>query len=270
MQLLGETFAVRDVMVPLHLIERVPPGGDDRARRIVAEKRYSVVPVSEDGQNFDSVFCTEHPTDGDRTITTVQSTSVSDYILDSTPLAEALFLFENREWYLTLRGNRVSGLVTYWDFNNREFRVQLYAGLSYLEERSRDALAKDGCGVSSECGLNLRPKELQMVRQQFERARQKLGGNRFVDELQFRQVNNVLKKHLLWRDFLSKMLGRILSEDEYRDLYDFTTLRNGVMHGRVLFPTYEEFTRFTGMIDNIGQFIDHLDAYNALPATPAV
>jgi hypothetical protein len=270
MQRLGETFAVRDVMVPLHLIEHVAPGDDDRARRIVAEKRYSVVPVSEDGQNFDSVFCTDHPTDGDRTITTVKSTSVSDHIPDSTPLAEALFLFENREWYLTLRGNRVSGLVTYWAYNSREFRVQLYVGLSYVEERSRDALAKDGCGVSSECGLGLRPKELQRVRQQFDRARQKLGGNRFVDELQFRQVNNALKKHLLWRDFLHQRLGRILGEDEYGDLYDFTMLRNDVMHGRVLFPTYEDFRRFTGMIDKIGEFIDHLDAYNALPANPTL
>ena len=35
------------------------------------------------------------------------------------------------------------------------------------------------------------------------------------------------------------------------------------MHGRVLFPTYGDFRHFPGMIDNIGDFIDYLDAYNA-------
>lgn len=176
MERLGETFAVRDVMVPLSVIEYVAPGEDDRARRIVAEKRYSVVPVSEDGQTFGSVFCTEHPANSDRTITKVRRTSVSDHIPDSTPLAEALFLFESREWYFTLRGNRVSGLVTYWAFNSREFRVQLYAGLSRVEELSRDALAKDGCGVADGSGLNLTPQVLQKVRERFESARQGLAG----------------------------------------------------------------------------------------------
>jgi hypothetical protein len=263
MERLGETFAVRDVMVPLSVIEYVAPGEEDRARRIVAEKRYSVVPVSEDGQTFGSVFCTEHPANSDRTITKVRRTSVSDHIPDSTPLAEALFLFESREWYFTLRGNRVSGLVTYWAFNSREFRVQLYAGLSRVEELSRDALAKDGCGVANGSGLNLTPQVLQKVRERFESARQGLGGNRFVDELQFHQVNDALRKHSPWRNFLHGRLGRSLSEGEYKALYDFTTLRDGVMHGRVLFPTYGDFRHFPGMIDNIGDFIDYLDAYNA-------
>jgi hypothetical protein len=263
MRRLGETFAVRDVMVPLSRIEYVPPGDEDAAKRIVAEKRYSVIPVSDDGENFDSVFCTEHPVNGSRTITTIQSTSVSDHIPDSTPLAEAFFLFENREWYLTLRGNRVSGLVTYWAFNSREFRVQLYAGLSRVEELSRDVLAKDGSGVSNEKGLSLTPQVLEEVRKRFESARREMGGHRFVDELQFHQVNDALRKHSPWRDFLRQRLGRILSNGEYERLYNFTRLRDAVMHGRVLFPAYRDFKKFIGMIDNIGEFIDHLDAYEA-------
>ena len=263
MEQLGETFAVRDVMVRLSVMEYVAPGEEDRARRLVAEKKYSVVPVSEDGQTFDNVFCTVHQANSDRTITTVRSTSVSDHIPDSTQLAEALFLFESREWYFTLRGNRVSGLVTYWAFNSREFRVQLYAGLSRVEELSRDALAKDGCGISDGSGLNLTPQSIQIVCKRFKSARQELGGNRFVDELQFHQVNDALRKHSPWRNFLHGRLGRSLSENEYKALYDFTTLRDAVMHGRVLFPTYGDFRQFTGMIDKIGDFIGHLDAYNA-------
>ena len=266
MRRLGETFVVRDVMVPLSRIEYVAPADEAAAKRIVAEKRYSVVPVSDDGKTFDSVFCTEHPANGARTITTIQATSVSDHIPDSTPLAEAFFLFESREWYLTLRGNRVSGLITYWAFNSREFRVQLYAGLSRVEELSRDVLAKDSCGVSNDKGLNLTPQVLKDVRNRFELARQKMGGHRFVDELQFHQVNDALRKHSPWRDFLRQRLGRNLSNTEYERLYNFTTLRNGVMHGRVLFPAYRDFARFTGMIENIGEFIDHLDAYDGSPA----
>jgi hypothetical protein len=267
MRRLGETFGVRDVMVPVSSIEFVAPGDEDGAKRIVAAKRYSVVPVSDDGENFGSVFCTEHPLKAARTVTTIRATSVADYIPDSTPLAEALFLFESREWYLTLRGNRASGLITYWAFNSREFRVQLYAGLSRVEELSRDILAKDGCGVSDDRGLNLTAQVLEVARARFESVRREMGGHRFVDELQFHQVHDALRKYSSWRDFLRQRVGRSLSNKEYERLYNFTKLRDGVMHGRVLFPTYRDFKQFTVMIDNIGEFIGHLDAYDSLPAT---
>lgn len=63
---LGETFLVRDVMVQRSQIEYVTPGDLDAANRIVLEKRFSVVPASYDGYKFESVFCTEHPTNGAR------------------------------------------------------------------------------------------------------------------------------------------------------------------------------------------------------------
>ena len=138
---------VRDVMVQLPQIEYVGPGDEAAASRLVGEKRYSVVPVSDDGKTFNSVFCTVHEANDPRRITRKQQTSISDHIPDSTPLADAFSLFDSREWYLTLRDNRVSGLITYWAFNSREFRVQLYAGLSRVEELSRDVLAMDGCGL---------------------------------------------------------------------------------------------------------------------------
>ena len=263
MRRLGETFIVRDVMVQRNQLEYVAPGDMVAASHIVAEKRYSVVPASDDGQKFESVFCTEHPKNSARMITEERATSVADHIPDSTPLAEAFCLFETREWYLTLRGNRVSGLVTYWAFNSREFRVQLYVGLSRLEELSRDVLAKDNCGVSSHQGLNLSPEVLDKVSKRFEMAREELGGNRFVDELEFHHVNDALRKHLPWRDYLHQQVGRTLSNGEYEKLYNFTELRDAVMHGRVLFPTYRHFKDGTRTISKIGELIDHLAAYYA-------
>ena len=65
-----------------------------------------------------------------------------------------------REWYLTLRENYVSGLITYWEFNRHEFRVQLYTIVSLIEGISRDILAKDGCGVADATGINLDPEKL--------------------------------------------------------------------------------------------------------------
>jgi hypothetical protein len=262
MRRLGETFVVTDVMVHKAQIEYVALGDEESANRIVAEKKYSVVPAST-GDNFEAVFCTEHPLNGARTITTMRETSIADYIPDSTPLAEAFYLFDAREWYLTLRGNRVSGLVTYWAFNSREFRVQLYAGLSRVEELSRDVLARDGCGLSSETGLSLSQHVLDKVRKRFESARQKMGGNRFVDELDFHNVNDALRKHAPWREFLHARIGRTLSNGEYDELYNFTDLRDAVMHGRVLFPTYREFKRYFSTIGRIGDLIDYLDAYCA-------
>ena len=266
MRKLGETFVVRDVMVHQGQIEYVAPGDGNAANLIVAEKKYSVVPVSADGENFEAVFCTEHPLNGARTITTMRETSVSDHIPDSTPLAEAFYLFGNREWYLTLRGNRVSGLITYWAFNSREFRIQLYAGLSRVEELSRDVLAKDGCGLSADKGLNLTAEVLEKVRKRFEAARQKMGGNRFVDELDFHQVNDALRKHSSWRDFLHQKIGKSLSNSEYERLYNFTDFRDAVMHGRILFPTYWAFQKRSSTISQIGELIDHLDAYRDVPA----
>jgi hypothetical protein len=267
MRKLGETFVVGDVMVHQTQIEYVAPGDGNAANHIVAEKRYSVVPVSADGRSYEAVFCTEHPVNENRTITTMRETSVSDYIPDSTPLAEAFYLFDNREWYLTLRGNRVSGLITYWAFNSREFRIQLYAGLSRVEELSRDLLAKDGSGLSSEKGLNLSSEVLEKVRKRFESVRQKMGGNRFVDELDFHQVNDALRKHSPWRDFLHERLGRALSNSEYERRYNFTDFRDAVMHGRILFPAYRDFKQSLSIISQIGELIDHLDAYPALPAS---
>ena len=267
MRKLGETFVVSDVMVHRGQIEYVAPGDGNAANQIVAEKRYSVVPASADGQNFEAVFCTEHPVNGARTITTMRETSVSDHIPDSTPLAEAFYLFDTREWYLTLRGNRVSGLITYWAFNSREFRVQLYAGLSRVEELSRDLLAKDGCGLSSDKGLNLSSEVLEKVRKRFESVRKKMGGNRFVDELDFHQVNDALRKHSPWRDFLHERRGKTLSNSEYERLYNFTDFRDAVMHGRILFPAYRDFEERRSTISQIGELIDHLDAYCALPAS---
>ena len=267
MRKLGETFVVSDVMVHRGQIEYVAPNDMDAANRLVALKRYSVVPVSSDGKNFETVFCTEHPLDGARAITTMRETCVSDHIPDSTPLAESFYLFETREWYLTLRGNQVSGLITYWDFNSREFRVQLYAGLSRVEELSRDLLAKDGCGLSSDQGLNLSPEVLEKIRQRFESARQKMGGNRFVDELDFHHVNDALRKHSPWRDFLHEKLGKSLSNSEYEKLYNFTDFRDAVMHGRILLADYRNFKEHCSMISQIGELIGHLDAYCSLPAS---
>jgi hypothetical protein len=267
MQRLGETFAVRDVMVPLADIEYVASGNEETAKRIVAERRYSVVPVSADGESFNSVVCAEHPPNSAQAITAIKATSVCDYIPDSTPLAEAFFLFETREWYFTLRGNRVSGLITYWAFNSREFRLQLYAGLSRVEELSRDVLAKDGCGISSSKGLDLTSAVLTEVGKRFDSARQEMGGNRFVDELQFHQVNDALRKHSPWRDFLRQRLGTTLSNSEYERLYKFTSVRDAVMHGRVLFPAYRDFKQFGGVVGRIGEFIEHLDAYSASSAS---
>lgn len=267
MRKLGETFVVSDVMVHRDQIEYVAQGDGDAANQIVAEKRYSVVPVSADGQNFEAVFCTEHPVNGARTITTMRETCVSDHIPDSTPLAEAFYLFDSREWYLTIRRNRVSGLITYWAFNSREFRVQLYAGLSRVEELSRNLLARDGCGLSSDEGLNLSPEVLEKVRKRFESVRQKMGGNRFVDELDFHHVNEALRKHSPWRDFLHERLGRAVSNGEYEGLYNFADFRDAVMHGRVLFPVYLDFKQRLSTISQIGDLIGHLDAYCALPTS---
>jgi hypothetical protein len=260
---LGETFVVRDVMVQLPQIKYVGPGEEAAASQLVSEKRYSVVPVSDDGKTFNSVFCTVHEANDPRRITREQQTSISDHIPDSTPLADAFSLFDSREWYLTLRDNRVSGLITYWAFNSREFRVQLYAGLSRVEELSRDVLAMDGCGLIDEHGLTLTPAGLAKIKERIGPSWLENGGNQFVDELDYHQVNASLSKHPPWRSFLNEQIGLAFSNGGYDRPYNFTSLRDAVMHGRVLFPTYREFKESTPLIRNIGRLIDLLGEYLA-------
>jgi hypothetical protein len=258
---LGESFIVRDVMVNLGEMEYVQPGDESGAHRLVNSKRYSAVPVSQDGKNFGAVYWTEHELTGERIVTELRQTFVSDHIPDSTPLAEAFFLFEDREWYLTLRENRVSGLVTYWAFNSREFRVQLYASLSRIEELSRDVLARDGIGISDGQGLNLSVEVLEKIRKRFESTSKDLGGNRFVDELEFHQVNDALRKHLPWRQFLHERLDKEISNTDYESRYNFTKFRDAVMHGRIVFPTYQTFKSRTVSIGRVVELIDLLEEY---------
>jgi hypothetical protein len=263
---LGETFVVRDVMIPLDQMECVRPGEEDKAGQIIREKRFSVVPASKDHKTFHSVFNAEHRPRGEGTTAKEAKTKVSDHIPDSTPLAEAFSLFDAREWYLTIRANRVSGLITYWAFNSHEFRVQLYTGLSRIEELSRKVLETDGCGISDETGLSLSAKAVQKIRRQIGPVWKSNGGNRFVDELGYRQVHTALSKHKQWREFLARRLNGEINNSGYGQLFNFADLRNDVMHGRTLFPTYGEFTSSSRKIRRIGQLIDHLDAYLALPA----
>src|SRR5207244_11573420 len=77
MQRLGELFFVRDVMISLEQIEYVKPSDMIEATRLVSEKRFSVVPTSEDGQTFSSVFETKRPKDSIRTITEEITTALT-------------------------------------------------------------------------------------------------------------------------------------------------------------------------------------------------
>jgi hypothetical protein len=262
---LEESFIVRDVMVRRDQIVYVELGNWAAACHIVSEKRFSVVPASKDGRRFASVFETKRPHASARTITKERQTTIDDYIPDSTPLAEAHALFEAREWYFTLCGNQVAGLITYWAFNSRAFLVQLYVILSRLEELSRDVLAKNGCGLSGLEGLNLTPDVLAKVARRFELARKELGGDRFVDELDFHNVHDALRKHAPWRRYLQHRIGKCLSNSEYDKRYSLTTLQDAVMHGRMLFPTYRRFKEGTNGIANLIELIGHLAAYRDTP-----
>jgi hypothetical protein len=260
MQRLGETFTVRDVMVPRNDIVSVQLGDVAKATALAHSERFSVVPQSENGVDFPSVFWTVHPAHGERVITEERPTAIADHIPDSTPLAEAFLLFDEREWYLTLRENYVSGLITYWEFNRHEFRVQLYTIVSLIEGISRDILAKDGCGVAEATGINLDPEKLTDPLKRFEAAKQMAGGNRFVDELDFHQVHDALKGHESWRRFL---LAKQVSKSQYDKHFSFTALRNDVMHGRTIFPTFERFKKRRRTLVKMVEWIDLLYAYRS-------
>jgi hypothetical protein len=161
----------------------------------------------------------------------------------------------------------VSGLVTYWAFNSREFRVLLYTGFSRIEELSRNILVMDGCGVMDASGLNLPTDVLKKASRQFKETQLAMGGNRFVDELLFGAVHIALRKHAGWRQYLAA-INKDLSDDEYDELYNFKDLRSAVMHGRVLFPTYRKFSNFARTIDKVGEVIEDLTDY--LNRSPAV
>lgn len=125
----------------------------------------------------------------------------------------------------------------------------------------------DGCGVVDSNGLKLTEDVLQKAHERFESAKKAMGGHRFVDELQFHHLHDALKKHNRWRDFLGG-IGKNLSNGKYDETYNFTKLRDRVMHGRTLFPTYNDFKEFTGTVDVIGQYIDLLDSYLEGPQKP--
>jgi hypothetical protein len=71
-----------------------------------------------------------------------------------------------------------------------------------------------------------------------------------------------LQNHQPWRSFLDTRRGKKIGDSKkYDSLYRFTSIRNAVMHGRVLFPTYREFKKYRARIRNIGPLIELLDEY---------
>jgi hypothetical protein len=109
--------------------------------------------------------------------------------------------------------------------------------------------------------LKLSNEVLAEADEQFKQTRKQLGGNRFVDELQFHHIGDALRKHTPWRDFLDERCGKKISSSKYEDLYTFTKLRDAVMHGRVVFPTYELFKSRKASVEQAVDLIDHLEAY---------
>jgi hypothetical protein len=241
-------------------MESVKPGDSDRAAELIQQKRYSVVPTTRNHKTFNSIFMPDRKTGGN--LVKEVNTEISDYLPDSTPLAEAFHMFDNREWYLTLCANQVSGLITYWAFNGREFRVQLFASLSRVEEISRNALVMDDIGILDEKGLCLSPKEVERIRKRINTEWKENGGNRFIDELDYRQVHRALGKHQPWRTFLNQRVPGGIGYSEYGQRFNFTDIRNAVMHGRTIFPTYEEFKKRSAKVREIREFIKYLDSYS--------
>src|SRR5581483_7763250 len=231
-----------------------------QAAALVQSERFSVVPQVDGNGNFARVYSTIHSHDGDRVISDERPTLVSDHIPESTTFADAFRLFDEREWYFTLDGNQVSGLLTYWAFNRHEFRVQLFAIVSLIEGISRDILATDGCGKVDASGITLEIEHLAEPIRRFEAAKQNAGGNRFVDELDFHQVHEALKAHEPWRAFLVK---KQISSSPYEKHFAFTTFRNDIMHGRTMFPTFERFKKRRSALAKMVEWIDLLYAYQA-------
>ena len=256
---LGRTFFVRDVMVPLKQIKSVAHGDEARAASIISELRYSVVPISKDEMSFEAVYYPESR--GTKESAKIQRASISlaDHIPDSTSLAEAFPLFREREWYLTFRANRVSGLITYWAFNSREFCVQLFAALSRVEELSKDVLEGDGKGISDESGLVFDEPLPRRIVKNFKKTLAKNGGNRFVDALGFSHVSQALAHDQTWREFLDQRASSEMSDQNYKQRYGFVDLRNAVMHGGTPFPDYELFKQRSIDIYHIGELIDYLE-----------
>ena len=123
------------------------------------------------------------------------------------------------------------------------------------------------CGYCARRGERGR-KAYSLVNTRFpgpvELAQEELGGNRFVDELDFHNVHDALRKHEPWRNFLSETAGESHSNTGYDKLYSFTKLRNAVMHGRLLFPTYQHFKDGTRAINTMMVLIENLSAYYSL------
>ena len=60
---------------------------------------------------------------------------------------------------------------------------------------------------------------------------------------------------------MAQHCGKRESKSEYDRLYDFTDLKDAVMHRRVLFPTYREFLKHIPLTKSIGELIGLLDKY---------
>jgi hypothetical protein len=67
---------------------------------------------------------------------------------------------------------------------------------------------------------------------------------------------------------LARETRQSLSSGEYERLYNFTDFRDAVMHGRILFPAYQNFKERSSMISQIGELIEELHSRGGNPVHP--
>lgn len=262
---LGEQFLISDIMVRRPEIQHVQKGELNKALNLVKKFRFSAVPTSSnEGRWYDGVFVpTTHPGDPG-VMLNFRELRVEDFIPESTPLIDAIEHFRERQWFLTLKATSVSGIVTYTDFSKRAFLLQLFSLLGRFEELSRDLLANEGCGDGNDPGgltHLLGEKRIEVARVRFERNFQASSQNRFVDTLQFNDVEDALIQYAPWREFLrEKGRFKIASINDYKRR-TFNEFRDRVMHGREVVTSLDDFPKLLEHLRALESILLDLEDY---------
>ena len=139
---LKDELITKHIIIPKNELYKVGPD-EVLDNGIPSKYGYTIIPVTkkEDPNSFEAV----HIYSESKNEYIKETLEIKDFISDETNLETLfdLFIEKKRLWFFTLSGNTCNGMVTYWDFANKNsFRIALFNSISMIENKCREYIKK--------------------------------------------------------------------------------------------------------------------------------
>lgn len=264
---LKDELITKHIIIPKNELYKVGPNEILDNERL-SNYGYTIIPVTkkEDSNWFEAV----HKYSVSDGVYILEKLEISDFISDETTLENLfeLFIEKKRLWFFTLSGNTCNGMVTYWDFANKNsFRIALFNSISMIENRCREFIKKKSDEINKpesffELVKSLRLKnkynQLDDPSKKYYDSKKKNNHSCPTEYLNFNDYRYLIKDILKKSDLNSK----VTFNDSL--LGNINNFRNEVMHSRTIISDHLELERIVKEIVAISKTLDALNEITSL------